>query len=1038
MHCFSVLTTLKVILLFASEGSTYVLENCGWEFVNDASLVSFILTSPAGKLSHNLICSTAVVVKRKENENNNLLLRVNTLRFNLSGPGTCIPHSERLTFSFRNEKDKDIVWCGKSYSEELFFPGESSFVEVLIEYKTGMYGLGTGFSLQFSKVGSQFNSNQELKVLPTPKLLYSPFYPFASNYFPSRYNINLQAPEDYFVHISSTEMNLNSLEDCGLEIDGVTYCGNKKFDIIVKSSTVSVKFLNQYRDKQTFVLMYSTISQEMLGCLNQTTTLNVTEQEKILQLNLLYSLSVNCMLQFNTSREKVIQFKFSLCNNFIIYDNGTVVNVSNIQYYRSHSHLVSVAVYSPTSLTALGLPCNLSVQAVDNDWLASIHLSEYSLLWITTELMNNQGAFQIESDEAIGIKILNSASQPEPVSKYLILSNGPDSSYFELTKDCNGNLLSNTEIFSLRSSVVTAEFRASQLSEFQILMYPQGFVNVNTPTTPLFGNFSFNLSRQNTGNLHCHWEIPKSNAYISVKFQTKNQFQKYFNNQMLISEGSQENVIALFDQAFSENAWLFAQQKLLVDVRIDNYVGETSPFGFNYTYSDVSGLYNNCFNKYVYTTTSRQTVATPNFPDFYYRLIKCRWIISKSSSQLGSQMYIDFPKLLYEMCRDKASLIMSTNSFDGIDLCLKTPSYSRIYNDQTVYVDFTAKNFSYPGFEFAFYHKEPESVRCGQSNLYVDKVYSLVYSGSSTSVRDCIFVLASQSSFSVITLVLNERLYSINTVAIFGKDEEEDTWTKLLQLDSNSILKEKYRFQRKLLQIVVSWDYLYKPFQMYAYMNFSLFNPDEILSTTSSPLTSDQTSDSQLPIFVGTFVACVIIAALLIAGIIYCYRKKKLERARHERESSVNFNRRTSAIFIFNPVIINNAPPPPYPGLSNIYSEVASVDEGTELELPPPYTRVARGPNTNTPVAQDSGGYLNPVASVYDDIDTPDSNMASNAEVHPPAYTPEENRIATAPPAYTPPSQSRTANAQLNAARSGNVSRHQRAHVRGNNSLGEL
>ncbi|KAH9491992.1 hypothetical protein Btru_029582, partial [Bulinus truncatus] len=1104
--------TLAVFLIFVSQGFSQVdyimlLENCGWESYYDVSIRSLNLTSPNRTLSANLVCKTSFILKVPPPwDTNKYTLKVKVFHFDLNGPDSCIPYSERLSLQLHNGDYPKIVWCGKTFSEEMIFPAMSAPIEVIVVYSVGHYGLGSGFTLEFSKVySSNWYSGQEQKVSASPKLLYSPYYPFDYSSFESFF-VTLRAPPNSSVHVSSLDMNSDTCDDYPdrpFTIDGAAHCASGRLDLFIYSSSVPIELRASFvtERRRSFVLKYSSFVLESLNCTkNESYLISVDDQEKLLNINIINSLLTRCVIQISTlSDDKVVKLKLPTWNNFQIYENNAAVNISNVQYFQSQGKVVTILIFPLMNADLSTVSWNATAQAVNK---------------------------------------------------------GPDSSYFELTKDCNGSPLTGMDIFSLNSTVVSMGLR-SDLTEFQMLIYLRDPSLVKVPNTPILQNstsgyYAFNKSLGNARNLYCQWEIQTRKDLPLIQVKARSNFQASSSSTMHVYQGFQDSVLAIYDKFSPVGAgWLLSLTPLQIDVSIPD--SDSPDFSFTYVYSNTTGFTNSCGDQYLTASSFQQWASTPNFPNIYPSNDSCQWIIRKNSIHFGSKIALDFADLSGILCQDVANLTVSADSHGIIRLC-DISTFSQSYKDDLVTVQLSSSTMIKPGIRFAYKQEEPAKVTC-QTNFTMaeDTVYSLVYSGSSTMIEDCIYYLYPTSYDSSITLSVNVDFMFTNTMDVYVQQPQAgaaNMWVPALRLDHVNYRKGNYTFEKSSpLKISVTWDYtptiflinafisrkscsyveliatstygyLSSPYypehyqydsvcqwhitadQGYIVLEFmdflsddsskcsvtrleiyagSLANRSQIYSisslpksplvthsyeltlkyksfycgknrgfklkyytfseSTTSPTTvaqADELSTSPAMI-IGSVVACAIIVAILIAGILYSIRRRKLNRALQER-TTVNYNRRTSAVYIFNPVIINNIPPPPYPGVESMgvpppYSESARSDEYSTFELPPPYYAVGeesnvRSAGVNVSVTNTSGEHVFQPAedslteNVYNEIGDSASNVMTTTT---PGSCP--NAAFSASPAEHRPSQMTTAF---------NPGRPQRHHGRGNHSLGEL
>ncbi|XP_012942079.2 uncharacterized protein LOC101854064 [Aplysia californica] len=737
----------------------FSIENCNWgrQHVLDfaGKKVNVSIAGFAGhNLSANVTCTTNIYAR-----NDYIHLKVS--RFSLLGCSKCTPSSERLTISHAGFRTSDsITWCGETYAEELYFKGT-----VILEYNTGLHGEGDGFDIEVSRVTRPCVEEQTLTVTDKPRLLYSPLYP---NKYPNLLNCRYKLLGlGQNLRIRSLSFDVEWKDRClydYLRINQVRYCGIQSIDVLETSNFNSAR-VHFHTDRNIgltgYVLEYFHEHQYPVVCDGNTSLklieLPSNESSLLIEVKINRTTKSNCTLEIDAgSDDKVLEIRTPSrqnsidCNNVFIH----TYNHSSWQFTgcpRPVSYLRTSRRTFRFMVTTTGIRregstgdydvFSLHVTPLGKDILPPLLSAENttSFVWIDKEMMRNSSQYVTHITKPSGWKCIkvqtlrfdmgqlqeygsgSSRQSPNlmPVSDWLTVHNGRNSSYFDLTMGCGSSKSTDSQIYSKGTDVVTVSVNMRMEPKTGFWFSFQATDECTWPVIQLNGNRGKLHPRYNwkLKNLFCTWEIRKSsNSYYSteaVKIKANNNFSMISSNRFRVFEVGRNDIkkIADVNQGSSRNMWVHVEGSARVEVEIVSAPANIPPpniFDFEYVlfYSSPK----QCGPYELKALTSPQLAYTPNYPNFYLRKTKCTWIITKDPSAKGSLLLIKFPVII---CHTLTNQKVYTSSVSGSNhnwhlestACFngysnKKPK-SQEYRAEALKIEFES-DYPYPSFNFTY------------------------------------------------------------------------------------------------------------------------------------------------------------------------------------------------------------------------------------------------------------------------------------------------------------------------------------------------
>ncbi|XP_059158272.1 cubilin-like isoform X2 [Physella acuta] len=784
---------LVSVLCLGLQGQDHVMlvENCNWprEQLVKQNISVKIPESLRQSLVPRLTCQTRLLAYTTYSP-----LHLRVVRFNLSGSGICSSKSERVTLDMgENYGYRNISWCGQTFAYDL----QLSVFELTLTYYTGENGAGSGFEIEFSqgdRTQAQDVQCTRLPVAVEPRLLYSPNYP--DNYQSSvRKLYCLEAASNYYIHVHSREMNLEL--GCGydfLNISNSIFCGRQDIDIILPTSFASFKFQSDgNKEYPGYILEYQAINATTLTCAyNRTVT--ATDIETVLYL---VNMTQRCAVVVDSgSDDKVLSLNLNNPQHMDIFiDNKKILLEAKHMLTPGRQVFIQV---SPAWFQDTALTWFMTVQAVNTNFVPAL-AGNSSLVWLSGNLMREQVRIQSFADLQLQVFSLTgvSATQVKPmtVSEYLAVYQGPDSSYFELTSDCNGDILMSDKVQSLRSliekiagttaqeqdGILTTEYLTitfRKKSEDGIWLYITEADSPWQPKTKFPGeDIAFNsrfMSNVKTKNLYCSWEVKVTKEIVQITADSNfAPFQLGRHNSFLVEQvvNSASAVLARFDQ-FDKPSQKIVYSQLPVVIHVVVVQDVEPRFEFR-CYQDYLSNIKQCLDFGTFSTnTSKVVVSTPNYPSFYLSDCHCSWTIRRDVTQYTATV-IEFPEITYNMCGQGVNtgpLTISTSNSgkdftSAAEIC-QTGSFTQTFTDKFVRVDFTAEHQVKPGFQFYFSH-QVTAYTCGSKIVLQEgQNYTMVFPASGLTSPDCHFYLYPASYDSHIRLAIEDVVYPFNFVEV--------------------------------------------------------------------------------------------------------------------------------------------------------------------------------------------------------------------------------------------------------------------------------
>ncbi|CAL1535143.1 unnamed protein product [Lymnaea stagnalis] len=823
-----------------------LLENCGWKPAYWINSSKETIKTPGIDVSPNLVCMTIIMPAR-------LSLSLKIVKFNLKGSGECSPTSERLSLEVRRDTGyKNITWCGQTFAEELNLPLEA---DVTLIYNSGAYGEGSGFEIQFSLVNSKGWNLPKLSASAEPKLLYSPNYP---KDYPGSISTSVILTTDagQYIHIKSREISIEPSSRCDydyLSINNVLYCGDENIDVIVPLNSMELKFTSDNGlEKSGFVLEYSSLVHQNFSCANEE-ALNFTASEfkSLIVINqTLFKSNKRCSLFIDSgSDDKVLAVNVPLRQNYTIsFDDNRVLDKrfpATAQYFQSPGRNLSISLDIGLFQTNNSwIMWNLTVQNIDRGFLPTRLLSQNSLFWINQDMIRSSREHHFDISRRLGFKVFGAdLCCSLPVSEKVDLFNGPDKSFFELTRDCRGLPRSDMAIFSEGGPhVVTVVIRNTSNTEFWLYLGPadpsQAMLKTEFKDNSSFNSYSL-IKSLKVKNLFCRWEIQGS--MLPVTIQARNNFNVLSNNsfvvkQVLSLDDPRPKAEAEYDQDTPDDTLMYSFYPVVITVSIVDQDSQYQSPDFSFGYQQDIYLINQSSYNYsnLKALNQEQIVQTPYYPHFYPSNIYYSWTIKNTPTQEASVIVLTFPDLSSVLCSDTSVLNISTSINVAGDIfgqpsriCGKR-SLTQYYDASSVKVEFTTNFIIKPGFQFFFYH-EASSVQqynCGSNITLQERVssYLMYVQRASDQSQDCYFYLYPTSHDSSITLRIDLDFQYGNNLIVYSMkpsviSSTKYRWQEVLSLNQQNKQTGNFTFAQSTLAVKAHFDYMPANFKIRALLS---------------------------------------------------------------------------------------------------------------------------------------------------------------------------------------------------------------------------
>ncbi|XP_005096854.1 uncharacterized protein LOC101855720 [Aplysia californica] len=306
------------------------------------------------------------------------------------------------------------------------------------------------------------------------------------------------------------------------------------------------------------------------------------------------------------------------------------------------------------------------------------------------------------------------ASRLELAQK-LSVFNGPSEEHFELTKDCDGNVVTHQTLFPRR----LASLVAHQQSEGFWVKYQ---ANIDGPCervyTPVVGKtYTLPDAVRLRKHIDCSWHLIKHDDVIGIKTNFSSGEVKRGHGSLFSiltgNPGHELKTPLLTDAnvALDPNLWLYSRDNLTVHLTVDTPTPSTSLEFRTQSFPASSTVHTSCSPTHLTATRQTQRAESLNYPHYLMSELDCEWSITRADPQDFTVLEVS-SGLLIPLCEGKdrpVQLRVSLHSAGGkdegeVDICSARAQagFMQTFQQETVVVSLKTTRPVVPGFYFNY------------------------------------------------------------------------------------------------------------------------------------------------------------------------------------------------------------------------------------------------------------------------------------------------------------------------------------------------